>query len=274
MSSTFTNTMPAALPIQSVRLKRLQGELRYAWSQLSHDDMLAWGAASGMGFAGAAGRRVKNLAHLAKSSVKFGGKEALSGYYAWSDNRLKVHLQNRASNARDSIRQASRTVSEFVSQFAQAFKADPKDAGVQLLTLVVTSLAVSGGPDGNGGAPDLDLMFGIDAHRSILSHSILMGAALEAGILSLLGVVKMTHSKLPAHHDSLWDSLHEQTSKLSVAASVGVGIGMAYHLLVDGLVQPAPYHDLPIAMPIEAHQSVFVVNGLGEAVDLGKKRQI
>ena len=100
------------------------------------------------------------------------------------------------------------------------------------------------------------------------------GFALEAGILSLLGVVKMTHSKLPAHHDALWDSLHEQASKLSVAASVGVGIGMAYHLLVDGLVQPAPYHDLPIAMPIEAHQSVFVVNGLGEAIDIGKKRQI
>ena len=272
MSSPYTTPLASSLPIQSVRLERLQRELRFAWSQLSRDDVLTWGKASSMGFADAAGRRVKNLAHLAKSSVIFGGKEALSGYYAWSESRLKVHLQNRASDASDSIRQTGRTVSEFVSQFADAFKADPADAGVQLLTLVVTSLAVSGGPDGNGGAPDLDLMAGIDAHRSLLSHSILMGAALEAAILSLLGVVQMTYSKLPAHHDSLWDSLHGQASKLSVAASVGVGIGMAYHLLVDGLLQPAPYHDLPVAMPIEAHQSIFVVNSLGEAVDLGKKR--
>lgn len=97
----------------------------------------SFAADSGMGFAGAACRRFKNQAHLAKSSVKFVGEEALFGYYVWSENRLKVHLRNRASNASDSIRQASRTVSEFVGQFAQA------------------------------------------------------------------GVVKMTHSKPPAHHDSL-----------------------------------------------------------------------
>lgn len=67
--------------------------------------------------------------------------------------------------------------------------------------------------------------------------------------------------------------MHEQASKLVVAASVGVGIGMADHPLVDGLVQLAQYHDLPISMLIEARQSVFVVNGLGAVVDIGKKRQ-
>lgn len=107
---TYTTPLASSLPIQSVRLERLQRELRFAWSQLSRDDVLTWGKASSMGFADAAGRRVKNLAHLAKSSVIFGGKEALSGYYAWSESRLKVHLQNRASDASDSIRQTGRTV--------------------------------------------------------------------------------------------------------------------------------------------------------------------
>lgn len=271
MNSTHTDWSPVPLTIKADRLHRLQFELRHAWLQMSREDVMVWGAASGAGFVSAAGRRVKNMVNLVTTTTHFVGQEARSGYRAWADDRLKTHLQDRAANAGNSVLQVCRSVTDFAGQFAQAFKANPKDAGVQLLTLVVTSLAVSGGPDGNGGAPDLDLMFGIDAHRSILSHSILMGAALEAGILSLLGVVKMTHSKLPTQHDELWDDLFEQASKMSVAASVGVGVGMAYHLLVDGLVQPAPYHDLPMEMPIEAHQAVFVVNGAGEAVGVRQK---
>ena len=271
MNSSDIPHLPVPFNFESDRFKRLQSELRYARSQLSRNDVLVWGAACGFDFAGAATRRVKNLAHFAKSSVLFVGKETMSGYAAWSDNRLPIHLQSRASDAVDSVRRVSRTVNAFARQFSKSLQADPADAGVQLLTLVVTSLVVSGGPDGNGGAPDLDLMAGIDAHRSILSHSILMGAALEAGILSLLGVVKMTHSKLPAQHDEMWDSLFEQAKKITVTASMGVGIGMAYHLLVDGLVQPAPYHGLPFSMPIEAHQTLFAVNGVGEAIDIGKK---
>ena len=45
---------------------------------------------------------------------------------------------------------------------------------------------------------------------------------------------------------------------------------MAYHLLVDGLAQPAPYTDIPVAMPMELHQSIFVVNGIGEVIDVNK----
>ena len=47
-----------------------------------------------------------------------------------------------------------------------------------------------------GGAPDLDLVFGIGAHRSIFSHSILMGSALETAFLSLLRLVRLTHKNL------------------------------------------------------------------------------
>lgn len=44
--------------------------------------------------------------------------------------------------------------------------------------------AGSGGVDGDGGIPDLDLLAGIDAHRSILTHSILAGVVAE-GLLRL-----------------------------------------------------------------------------------------
>jgi hypothetical protein len=73
---------------------------------------------------------------------------------------------------------------------------------------------------------------------------------------------------LPELHDPLWDSIDSQAANITLAASRGASIGMAYHLLVDGLVQPAPYHDMPVSLPIEAHQTVFVVNAAGEAADV------
>ena len=92
-------------------------------------------------------------------------------------------------------------------QAARLVQSQPREAVPQLLVLVATSIVVSGGPDGDGGAPDLDLMFGIDAHRSILSHSILMGAALETGFLSLVHLVRLLHTKLPADHDPLSEAV-------------------------------------------------------------------
>lgn len=272
MTQYRANTLSVPVVIQTERLKRLQRELEHAWSQTSRADLMAWGASCGTGFVSAAARRVKNVAHLAGSAAHFLNSERKVSYLAWKQDRLLLHLKNCSMTAGGAIRKSCTDVSVFSGRFAQAFKANPKEAGVHLLTVVVTSLVVSGGPDGNGGAPDLDLMFGIDAHRSFLSHSILMGAALETCILSLLAMIKVTHAKLPDEHDGLWDALHDQAIKITHAASQGVSIGMAYHLLVDGLIQPAPYHDLPISMPIAAHQSLFVVNGLGEAIDIGKKQ--
>lgn len=83
--------------------------------------------------------------------------------------------------------------------------------------------------------------------------------------------MRLVYQQLPAQHDPLWDSIHSQAANITLAASRGASIGMAYHLLVDGLVQPAPYHDLPVSLPIEAHQTVFVVNATSEAVDVTHK---
>lgn len=262
-------TSPTAKPTQ--RLHRLQRELQHAWEQTSGIDLAAWGAGSGRLFARAASRRVKNVMQLLHSSARFVGGEASSGWRAWQRDELGDHAQRRAAQAVEAARDGYAQIGDFAGRTAQALKDKPQDTGTHLLTLVLTSLLVSGGPDGDGGAPDLDLMFGIDAHRSILSHSILMGAALEAGLLSLLGLVRLVYQHLPAQHDPLWDSIHSQAANITQAANRGASIGMAYHLLVDGLVQPAPYHDLPVSLPLEVHQAVFVVNAAGEAADVHHK---
>lgn len=75
----------------------------------------------------------------------------------------------------------------------------------------------------------------------------------------------------PDHGQHQAGACGNQHIKMSVAASVGIGVGVAYHFLVDGLVQRAPYDDIP--PPFEAHQSVFAVIGLGEAVGFYQKRR-
>jgi uncharacterized membrane protein len=156
-----------------------------------------------------------------------------------------------------------------VSQLWNSLARNPGDVAPKLLTAVVLSLVVSGGPDGDGGAPDLDLMFGgIGAHRSLLTHSILMGSALEAGFLSLLRLVRIVHKNLPSVHDPLWDESIKHADRIIEGAVLGSGLGMAYHLFVDGTIDRAPFHGLGIYMPIEGHQALILANSLGEAASL------
>lgn len=102
--------------------------------------------------------------------------------------------------------------------------------------------------------------------RSVLGES-----ALEAGFRSIVELVGLLYDKLPAEHDPVWDTIYLQAEEYFRAAQTGASIGMAYHLLVDGLVQEAPYKDLPISMPMEAHQAVFVANGVAETIDADAK---
>ena len=53
-------------------------------------------------------------------------------------------------------------------EVAKLLKDDPKRVAPELLTIVLVSLIVSGGPDGDGGIPDMDIALGgIGTHRAI-----------------------------------------------------------------------------------------------------------
>lgn len=174
-----------------------------------------------MTFVRAGTRRVTNLVRLTRTVVTSASREIVDGYSAWREEQLGLHLPQRGEAAVQTVKNGYLEARDLTSAIAQTFRDNPKDAGVQLFTVVMTSIVVSGGPDGDGGAPDLDLMLGIDAHRSILSHSILMGTVLETGILSLLLMVKMVHDKLPVHHDPLWDDIHGHSQSIALSANLG-----------------------------------------------------
>lgn len=263
--------VPLLLVREDRRTTRLAQELRSALAKTESSQLARWGGQTGQFFATALARRGKNLFGLVKAVAKGVGSEGMDAVSAFKAGELREHTKGRATASYDSLTDASERIVAFGRSITTAVSQNPREAAPQLFVLVLSSVVVSGGPDGNGGAADLDLMFGIDAHRSVLSHSILMGAALEAGILSIVELVRLVHEKLPADHDALWDALFVQTEEISRAAQVGASLGLAYHLFVDGLAQPAPYKDLPIAMPMEAHQVIFAANAAAEAMDAKNK---
>jgi len=68
---------------------------------------------------------------------------------------------------------------------------------------------------------------------------------LEGSLYSVATLVGLAYRHLPATHDRLWDAIDCNRDRfLTVAA--GASAGVAYHLLIDGTLQPGTYHDLPI----------------------------
>lgn len=184
------------------------------------------------------------------------------------------HLRGRASAAVAWLRDFSIRSKLSSQELIEALRNEPSKVGPHLLTMVITSVIVAGGPDGDGGVPDMDLLGGIGAHRSPWTHSILMGATLETGFLALIRLVQLVHSNLPPRHDPKWDDLALHSSSILHAANKGTSIGLSYHFLMDGLVQPGSYHGLPVELPAEAHSALQIVNGIAEALDMRHKRWI
>lgn len=253
----------------TVRLGVLCAELQFALSRSDRHDLKSWGIETTNDFGTAMGRRVANVGKLLSAIAKRTAAEFQSAKFAYEVSHLDGHLDMRARALGESSASLLTRSAAAVSQLWTSLAKSPGDVAPKLLTAVVLSLVVSGGPDGDGGAPDLDLLFGgIGAHRSLLTHSILMGSALETGFLSLLRLVQIVHKNLPSVHDPLWDESIKHADRIIEGAVVGSGLGMAYHLFVDGTIDKAPFHGLGIYMPIEVHQALILVNSLGEAASL------
>lgn len=269
MNQGVSNQLVLTVPSQ--RLSTMMEELQFAWGQTDNRVLLDWGLHTGKDFTTSLTRRVGNVARLLTRVTNASIEEGRKAADAFSRDGLGDHLQNRGKQAYKVSESFIVDTSSSLRRKIETLKENPREVGPQLLMMVVMSLVVSGGPDGNGGAPDLDLIYGIGAHRSVFSHSILMGASLETGLLALLRLTQVVHGKLPETRDPLWDKIAQQSHGILHAATQGASIGMAYHLFVDGLLQPAAYHDLPVSMPIEAHQTIFEVNAAAEALDVGRK---
>ena len=263
---------PTALaPLQgTTRFERMAKELEYAIRHTSGAEMAELVSFLGSDAGSAIIRRVTGIWGLAERLLG-GTADELSGMVtALRGDRFMDHLAQRLGEASSTVTDALQSGARKLSSLASELNGNPAEAGPKLLVLVLSSVAASGGVDGNGGVPDLDLpLMGIGAHRSPFTHSIIIGTALETALLMLMRVVLCTHKNLPADHDPLWNEFSRRSVEILQAAGKGASIGIAYHLMVDAVAQPGAYHGIPFDMPIEAHQTIMGLNSVAEGACVG-----
>jgi hypothetical protein len=262
---------PTALaPFQETsRFEHMAQELEYAVRHTSSADMASLLRYLASDSGSAVIRRVFALAALAENVVVGTVKEFSGVIRAYAADRVVKHVSERVETASSITVKTVSNGAKSVAALTRELLTNPAEAAPKLLVLVLASVATSGGLDGNGGAPDLDIpLMGIGEHRSPFTHSILIGSLLEAALLLLTRIVLCTHKNLPDHHDPLWEGIASKSVDILRAAGQGASIGIAYHLMVDAVAQPGAYHGMPFDMPMEAHQVIFAGNSAAEAASV------
>ena len=144
--------------------------------------------------------------------------------------------------------------------------AQPREKAAELAVWSIGFLLGSGGLDADGGIPDSDLAFGIGAHRSIFTHSFLVGAALETAIFAFVDLVRVVHRRLPSSHDPIWDNVMTVSERYGGILRRSLSAGLALHFLADATIQGwTAYKDLPVPAPEEVHRAIMVGSAVAEA---------
>lgn len=248
------------------RIRRLLDELAFAVSRTDRVVLKEWGGRSAGRLLTLGARRVGGLASLISAIGKHSWAELVGLIRAANGGNGLSYAGDRTAAAIDGSIALGRDGARVVAAIGRELVSNPKGAAPRVLGAFLGFYAGSGGLDGNGGIPDLDLLAGIDAHRSILTHSFLAGVVAEGTLLAIADLSAQVMNRLPVDHDPLWDGLAKTAAPLTASLSTGASAGIAYHLLVDAFIQPAPYHDLPFSMPIEGHQAAMAASGAAEGV--------
>ena len=265
--------MPASvLDLYSHPTNPLYSELRHAIQSTSPDVLRAWSIRSAKRVGSLLNRRGGNLITLAARLIDGAWYEIKGVKNAAVAGTLPEHAKQRAKAAAQAIDAVGSKLVSSVGALKQALEQSPEQTAITLLSLALAFRAGSGGLDGNGGVPDTDItILGIGEHRAFLTHSVISGALVEATVLALADLIGTLHKQLPTNHSKFWDKLLEINNQAARPLTQGFSAGIAYHLAVDGLLQPAAYKDLPFPMPIEGHQAVFAINAVAEGADIRNK---
>lgn len=265
--------MAAPTTQTSSQQSRLFDELKKALSKTTSDDLKNWGYTSAGRLPAIGKRRIKNFGSLLSSIANATGREVRSGMNALKRGDFASHLGQRTAAGIDTTVNFSTRAWHAVDLVSKAVLDDPKKNAPGVLALALGFIAGSGGMDGNGGVPDTDIaMFGIGDHRSLFTHSIIAGIVVEGSILALADLAGIVCNKLSVGERSeFWDQISSAKDQIANQLAAGASAGIAYHLAVDATLQPAAYKDLPISMPMEAHQMLFALNAAVEGKDASKR---
>jgi hypothetical protein len=272
---TIHKLSPSIGRITKERFSRMTSEIRLAYNVAPASIMTEWVNNTLSLLASAFVRRVRNVVDLVIVLMETVGREIINLAFATLDGKFGKHAAQRSKDLSAASTAKVNGWAELLRPLVSSFRQNPSEIGPDLIVASLAFAFASGGFDGDGGVPDSDItMFGIDAHRSIFTHSILSGVVIEAGLYSMVDFISRAYTYLPKNHDPLWDTMHKSAAEATELAAKGVSVGLAYHFGVDALVQPAAYHDLPFPAPIEAHQTIMGANAVSEGFEIVKKPKI
>ena len=258
--------------LNQTKASRLISEFKYAWDKTPLKDKISWCTRCVSLFAKVTFRRAKGLFQVSKNIIKSVGNETLELGKAIHGKRLIGYLDDRKSKSSDAISGAYNASKSLLKNCFALLKDNPKEAGPIMFLGVLGFFCGSGGIDGDGGIPDLDIAVGgIGNHRNVFFHSVISAALLETMVYSSIDASNMIYKKLPDNHDGFWDKLVGYKNWAN-AFVTGACTGIMYHLLIDGTIDgKKAMTNFPISMSMEGHNAFFITNAIAEGIDLNKK---
>ena len=256
-------------------LNRLYRELAYAFTHLD-DGLLRRSVRAGLKhLPRALWRRIKRLVWTLGTLVVGITKFTFALSAAVLRNRAGQFFREQSRTLRARAGDAFTALKRFLTDTFSAVIRNPAENLPVFIVAMLGFLLGSGGPDGDGGLPDADLALGIGRHRSIATHSILVGAMVETALVMLVCLADDIHAALPSGHSPFWDRLKQYKTRLAASFASGTALGHAYHFGVDATVDAGKaYADLPLDMPMEGHQILMGANAVAEGLHAGAKSDI
>lgn len=255
------------------RGEKIVSELRHAYDTAPREVIATWYSNSTKRLGKVLLRRGKNLWRIGVGIVKGVHDESFSFAETVRCGESKAkHVKARISVGKKNLAEAANAVRYNAGTLYTALLANPREVGPNLLVAALAFQMVGGGLDGDGGVPDIDIdLLGIGGHRSILTHSVLSGAVIEASLFALVDIVAVTYEYLPPNCDEIWEFIYARSEQLSRTAVIGASLGIATHLAADSILQPGLYRDLPFSATQEIHSAIAGVNSSMEGVDVHNK---
>lgn len=248
---------------------RLNEELKYAVMKTSTRDLTFLTSKIPLLVIYTTNRRLKNTKDIVLKIGKYFSLEGNEFYEAFLNKELKKFFNKKYKKINNNITEINEDIVNIIKNFSKYIKENPKTNITNVLIFILGAYLGSGGVDGDGGIPDLDLeMFGMGDHRSIFTHSIIAGIVIEVLVLFAIITIDMIYDKLPKEHSEIWDLIHEKKDDFLFNFTTGVSAGLAYHFTIDATIDgTGTYKNLPFSAPLEVHQFIMGANTFIEGID-------
>lgn len=258
----------------SRRRDRLVADLRFALPKVRDCELRDWARGIPATALAVTRRRGSNLKTSAVTLWGWMKGEGSMARDAWRAQAVGAHLLQRTCQSVGAARDLTLAARDVAAEYGKQVLASPRTEAPVLVAGLVGLLVGSGGLDGDGGIPDLDLLGGIGAHRSLLTHTFVAGVVAETFVRAAADLATRIHAQLPTQHDKLWDMLVLNDSRIMNALCSGVSAGLSYHFAVDATADAGgAYASLKGVISATADDTLQGANAVIEGNDVTRRMQ-